>query len=71
MERSLKHELWLLQNKLPKAWEYIKEENGCCPPTVESLTDDEMDVVCFNGCSLCWEEYFKNDFAEIKGAFEE
>lgn len=67
MERSLKHELWLLRNKLPKAWAYIHEEYGCCPPEVDALTEEEKEVVCFNGCHLCWDMYFTNDFADIKG----
>lgn len=58
MKRSLKHELWLLKNKLPKAWEYIHDNYGCCPPILDEMDDDEAEMLCFCGCKLCWGLYF-------------
>ena len=61
MERTLKHELWILKNKLPKAFEYLDETTGICPP--REATEDEMEAICFGGCHLCWEDYFDGDDA--------
>ena len=67
MERSLKHELWLLQNKLPQAWEFITQIYGCCPPDSDDFNEDEKDAICFGGCDLCWKMYFENEKTLIYG----
>ena len=43
----------------PEAWEYIQNEYGCCPPDLQEQSDDDREVRCFNGCSLCWSEYLE------------
>jgi hypothetical protein len=65
MDRTLKHELWLLQKKLPKAWEYIQDNYGCCPPAIDDLAEDEREMVCYGGCKLCWNQYYKDEFRSI------
>lgn len=61
MQRSLKHELWLLQNKLPQAWEHVIDKQMCCPPDRDKLTDVQEAMYCFSECKYCWEKYFEDE----------
>lgn len=56
-------EMLQFKQEAPELFDSLEDYDvNLCPPIINNMSDEESEMICYNGCYLCWQLCKKDRF---------